>query len=224
MALILYADDEERYREMITLFLESGGHQVLAAANGREALDIFNSRPDIRLVILDAMMPVMDGWKTLKAIRSVSPVPILMLTALDDAAHEIKGLQEGADDYIQKPFKSKIFLARVQAALRRAGETGHEILEAEMIRIDIATQTVFADSHPTEMTPREFDLLVFLVRNPDIVLSRERILDRVWGFDYEGDPRTVDTHIKSLRAKLGKAGDYIKTNRGTGYSFRTEAP
>jgi len=221
LALILYADDEEKYRKMISLFLESDGHNVLTASNGRVALDIFNSRPDIKLVILDVMMPVMDGWKTLKAIRSISPVPVLMLTALNDAVHEVKGLQEGADDYIQKPFTGKVFLARVQAALRKNAQSEPEVLQSTTIRIDLTAHTILADSRPIEATPREFDLLAFLVRNPDIVLSRERILDRVWGFDYDGDPRTVDTHIKSLRAKLGKAGECIRTIRGMGYSFRT---
>jgi two-component system, OmpR family, response regulator ResD len=222
MALILYADDEERYRRMIALFLKSDGHSVITAENGREAFDIFGSRPDISLVILDAMMPVMDGWKTLKAIRAVSPVPVLMLTALNDAEHEVQGLQSGADDYIQKPFKSRVFLARVQAALRKTGEAGGETIHAGLLTIDTAARTVRVGSDPVGTAPKEFELLSFFARNPDIVLSRERILDRVWGFDYEGDPRTVDTHVKSLRAKLGASGDCIVTSRGSGYRFSPE--
>jgi len=222
MALILYADDEEQYRKMIKLFLESDGHHVLTAANGQEALKLFTNNPDICLVILDVMMPVMDGWATLKEIRAISPVPVLLLTALGDVTHEVRGLREGADDYIQKPFRSKVFLARVQAALRKTSSNEQEELVQGTLHIDIATRSVFSDLLSVEITPREFDLLVFLMRNPNIVFSRERILDRVWGFSYEGDQRTVDTHIKSLRSKLGTAAQYIRTYRGIGYSFKVD--
>lgn len=226
MALILYADDEKRYRDMVTLFLEGDGHRVIPADNGLEAVETLKSRPDVDLVILDVMMPLLDGWGALAEIRGFSTVKVLMLTALGDTDSEVRGLREGADDYIQKPFKGRVFIARVQAALRGSGSRKGSVVSAGGVLVDRSSRQASreATGEAIELAPREFDLLAHLAENRGLVLSRERLIDAVWGADFEGDWRTVDTHIKNLRAKLGAGGELIETRRGAGYVLKDGKP
>lgn len=217
---ILYADDEPKYLRLVKLFLEREGYEVLTAEDGRAALELLGRRPDTGLVILDVMMPAMDGYAACRAIRSFSPVPILMLTALGDEAHEIVGIEAGADDYLPKPFSRDRLRARVRALLRRSRIEEPERLAVGDLVLDTRTREVWADGREATLSFREFELLRFLLRNKEAVCARERILDQVWGYLYEGDPRTLDTHVKSLRQKLGAAGSRIVTCRGVGYAFK----
>lgn len=217
---IIYADDEASFRRLVTMFLEREGYTVYTAVNGSQTLEVLSRHPDTALVILDVMMPKMDGWLTCRAIREFSDIPILMLTALGDERSEVRGLTRGADDYISKPFTNKLLVTRVKALLRRARSGSSKRIAAAGLELDEAAREVLAAGHRVALTPKEFELLRYLALNRGIVLSREQILDRVWGYWYEGDPRTVDTHIKSLRAKLGPVGSAIMTVRGSGYSFR----
>ncbi len=216
---ILYADDEPKYLRLVRLFLEGAGYEVATAGDGLAALETLGKRPDIDLVILDVLMPRMDGYAACKAIRAFSKVPILMLTALGDEAHEIRGMDGGADDYLGKPFSRDLLCARVRALLRRsrAEEAGH--LSGGGITLDLARREVLSAGKPVALGLREFELLRLLMASAGAVCPRQRILDRVWGWGYEGDPRTLDTHIKSLRQKLGEEGRRIVTCRGVGYSF-----
>jgi two-component system response regulator ResD len=217
---ILYADDERTFRNLVTLFLEREGFTVHTAENGTKALALLGKHPEIALVILDVMMPEMDGWQTCRAIREFSEVPILMLTALRDEENEVRGLNRGADDYVSKPFSGKLLVTRVKALLRRARGTSRARVSASGLELDEGARTVTVGRRTIALTPKEFELLRYLLLNAGTVLSRAQILERVWGYFYDGDPRTVDTHVKSLRAKLGPVSSAITTVRGSGYAFR----
>ncbi|MCX7843567.1 MAG: response regulator transcription factor [Clostridia bacterium] len=219
---ILIADDEERIRRLITDFLKLEGFEVVEAADGRAAFDIFISDQKLDMVILDVMMPEMDGWTVCSKIRKMSHVPIIMLTARSEPSDEIYGFGLGADEYITKPFNPMILLARVQALLRRSGSSKEDVRIFESLRIDQAGHAVYVDDEEVELSPKEFELLMFMANNEGIALTRDQILNSVWDYDYFGDVRTVDTHIKKLRLKLGKAGDYIQTIRGHGYKFEVK--
>ena len=199
---ILYADDEPKYLRLVRLFLEGEDYELLAAPDGKAALEALGKRPDVGLVILDVMMPSMDGYAACRAIRSFSKVPILMLTALGDEAHEIRGIDGGADDYLPKPFSRDLLRSRVRALLRRSRAESPELLEGGGIRIDLAKRSVEAGGEAVALSFREFELLAHLMRNKGAVCPRDRIIDQVWGYGYDGDLRTLDTHVKSLRKKL----------------------
>jgi DNA-binding response OmpR family regulator len=219
MEKILYAEDEAGFRRLVTMFLEKEHFQVITAEDGKQALELLGRHPDTALVILDVMMPKMDGIETCRAIRAFSTVPILMLTALGAEQNEVSGLSKGADDYIAKPFGERILVTRVKALLRRAAVRDKPRISYRGIVLEEASRRVTVTGVKVELTLKEFELLRFLLQNRDIVLDRAQILNRVWGYLYEGDPRTLDTHIKSLRDKLGPAGSMIKTHRSLGYSI-----
>ena len=215
---ILVVDDESRMRKLVADFLTREGFRVLEAGDGLEALDIFYEEKDIALVILDVMMPKMDGWQTCREIRKNSKTPIIMLTARSDERDELQGFDLGVDEYISKPFSPKILVARVEAILRRtSGYSSDDILSVAGIEIDKAAHMVKLDGRPIELSFKEFELLTYFVENKGIALSREKILNHVWNYDYFGDARTIDTHVKKLRSKLGDKGDCIKTIWGMGY-------
>ena len=218
---ILVVDDEERMRRLVKDFLAKKGYAVIEASNGREALDLFYKDNSIDLVILDVMMRVMDGWATLREIRETSKIPIIMLTAKAEEHDELLGFELGVDEYITKPFSPKILVARVEALLRRFGSIGeeNEKLSYGGIVLDKNAHSVLVDSSEIELSYKEFELLSYFMENKGLALSRDRILDSVWNYDYFGDARTVDTHVKKLRAKLGDKGDLIKTIWGMGYKF-----
>lgn len=216
---ILVVDDEERMRKLLQDFLKMKDFEVLLAADGEEAIDIFFQKKDIALVILDVMMPKMDGWEVLKTIREHSKVPVIMLTARSEESDELKGFDYGADEYISKPFSPKILVARVEALLRRTGVKKEEVLEVGGIRMDESAHRVTVDGKEIELSFKEYELLQYFIENKGIALSREKILNNVWNYDYFGDARTIDTHVKKLRAKLENRGDYIKTVWGMGYKF-----
>ncbi len=217
---ILIADDEIRMRRVIADYLAIKGYKTVEAANGTEAVLLFQSTP-IDLILLDVMMPQMDGWEACRIIRQKSTVPIIMLTARGEEDDELQGFSLGADEYIAKPFSLKILLARIEAVLRRGqADTAPAVVSpADDLRVDTVGREVFVKGEKVELTYTEFELLTFLMQNAGIALSRDKILDNVWRYDYYGDARTVDTHIKKLRAKLNGCGDYIKTIRGIGYKF-----
>ena len=219
---ILVVDDEERMRKLLQDFLKMKDYEVLLAGDGEEAIDIFFQKKDIALVILDVMMPKMDGWEVLKTIREHSKVPVIMLTARSEESDELKGFDYGADEYISKPFSPKILVARVEAILRRSGQDREENLSAGGIVIDKSAHQVSIDDTPIDLSYKEFELLSYFLENKGIALSREKILNHVWNYDYFGDARTIDTHVKKLRAKMGKKGEYIKTIWGMGYKFDIE--
>ncbi len=217
---VLVVDDESRMRKLVRDFLEREGYRVLEAENGEKAVDIFFDEKDIALVILDVMMPKMDGWQVLKEIRQFSKVPIIMLTARADERDELLGFDLGVDEYIAKPFSPKILVARVNAVLRRSGKGEKaEVLDKGGIRIDKSAHQVTIDGRPIDLSFKEFELLTYFVENAGIALSREKILNAVWNYDYFGDARTIDTHVKKLRAKMGEKGETIKTIWGMGYKF-----
>jgi len=218
---ILIADDEDRMRKLVGDFLKKQGYLVVEAADGREALEVFSSEPDIDLIILDVMMPVYDGWSVCREIRKTSQVPIIMLTARGEESDELFGFDLGADEYISKPFSLKILAARVHALLRRTENT-KEIKSFGDLVIDKPGRQVYLAGNRIELSPKEFDLLLYLAENAGIALSREQILSAVWDYDYLGDGRTVDTHIKKIRAKLGNKSDLIQTVRGLGYRFEVK--
>ena len=220
---ILVVDDESRMRKLIRDFLLKSGYEVLEAEDGEKAVDTFMMVKDISLIILDVMMPKMDGWQVCREIRKNSKVPIIMLTAKSSEADELKGFELGVDEYISKPFSPKILVARVEAVLRRSNAmTPDEILYAGDIVIDKSAHQVTVDGKVIELSYKEFELLTYFVENQGIALSREKILNNVWNYDYFGDARTIDTHVKKLRSKLGeKGGEYIKTIWGMGYKFET---
>lgn len=220
---VLVVDDESRMRKLVKDFLIKQGYSVLEATNGEEALDLFVSDKDISLIILDVMMPRMDGWETCKEIRALSQVPIIMLTAKTDERDELLGFELGVDEYISKPFSPKILVARVEAILRRtSGIVQEELLVAGKIELDISAHTVKVKGDNIDLSYKEFELLNYFVVNQGVALSREKILNNVWNYDYFGDARTIDTHVKKLRNKLGECGNYIKTIWGMGYKFNVE--
>lgn len=216
---ILLVDDEPRLRKMVKDFLKRADYDVVEAENGKQAVEIFFSDTRIDLIILDVMMPEMNGWEVCRTIRKESTVPIIMLTAKGGESDELQGFDLGADEYISKPFSNKILVARVGAILRRSGEADSEELGAGGIRIDKIAHQVFVDNREIELSFKEFELLCYFIENKGVALSRERILNNVWNYDYYGDARTIDTHVKKLRSKLGEKGDYIVTIRGMGYKF-----
>ena len=217
---ILVVDDESRMRKLVKDFLVREGYTVLEAGDGMEAMDIFYEDRDIALVILDVMMPKMDGWQVCREIRESSKVPIIMLTARSEERDELQGFELGVDEYISKPFSPKILVARVNAILRRTmGNTGGDVIEAGGIRMDKAAHIVEIDGKQIELSYKEFELLSYFMENTGIALSREKILNNVWNYDYFGDARTIDTHVKKLRSKLGDKGEYIRTIWGMGYKF-----
>lgn len=220
---ILVIDDESRMRKLVRDFLTKKGYEVLEAANGEEAMEIFYEDKDIDLLILDVMMPKMDGWEVLKTIRLHSKVPIIMLTARGEERDELQGFDLGVDEYISKPFSPKILVARVEAILRRSNHVVGEVMNVGGIEINKAAHQVTIDGKPIELSYKEFELLTYFVENQGIALSREKILNNVWNYDYFGDARTIDTHVKKLRSKLGEKGDYIKTIWGMGYKFEVGA-
>lgn len=219
---ILVVDDEERMQKLLKDFLKMKDYEVLLAGNGEEAIDLFFKEKSIALIILDVMMPKMDGWTALKTIREHSKVPVIMLTARSEENDELKGFDYGADEYISKPFSPKILVARVEALLRRSGVQKEDIMEVGGIVIDEAAHSVTVDGKPVELSFKEYELLQYFVENKGIALSREKILNNVWNYDYFGDARTIDTHVKKLRAKLMDKGEYIKTVWGMGYKFEVE--
>ena len=220
---ILVVDDESRMRKLVKDFLTKKNFQVLEAGNGEEAMDIFYEEKDIALIILDVMMPKMDGWEVCREIRKNSKVPIIMLTARSDERDELLGFDLGVDEYISKPFSPKILVARVEAILRRTGQSNPEdVLSAGGIVIDKAAHLATVDGNPMELSFKEFELLTYFLENQGSALSREKILNSVWTYDYVGDARTIDTHVKKLRSKMGDKGEYIKTVWGMGYKFEVD--
>lgn len=220
---VLVVDDEDRMRKLLSDFLKIRDFEVVEAADGEQAIDVFFSDKDIALIILDVMMPKMDGWEVLKTIREHSKVPVIMLTARSEETDELKGFEYGADEYISKPFSPKILVARVEAILRRSGMSQDEIVKIGGIEVDKSAHTVRVDDRELELSFKEYELLLYFIENKGIALSREKILNNVWNYDYFGDARTIDTHVKKLRAKLGDKGEYIKTVWGMGYKFDPEA-
>lgn len=220
---VMVVDDESRMRKLVKDFLVKKNFEVLEAENGSEAIDIFFAKKDIALIILDVMMPKMDGWEVCRQIRAYSKVPIIMLTARSDEKDELLGFELGVDEYISKPFSPKILVARVEAILRRTNAiSAEDILKAGGIEIDKAAHQVTVDEKQIELSFKEFELLVYFMENQGLALSREKILNSVWNYDYFGDARTIDTHVKKLRSKLGEKGNYIKTIWGMGYKFEVE--
>ena len=217
---ILVVDDESRMRKLVKDFLVKKEFEVLEAGNGEEAIEIFFGEKEISLLILDVMMPKMDGWQVCREIRKHSKVPIIMLTAKGDERDELLGFELGVDEYIAKPFSPKILVARVEALLRRANVlNAAEQMETGGIVIDKAAHRVIIDDKDIDLSFKEFELLTYFVENQGIALSREKILNNVWNYDYFGDARTIDTHVKKLRSKMGEKGEYIKTIWGMGYKF-----
>ena len=219
---ILVVDDEARMIKLVKDFLSVKGYKVVEAADGEEAISLFMEQKDIKLILLDVMMPKMDGFETLKLIRQYSDLPVIMLTARSEERDELQGFNLGVDEYITKPFSPKILVARVEAILRRSGQDREEKLSAGGIVIDKSAHQVSIDDTPVDLSYKEFELLSYFLENKGIALSREKILNHVWNYDYFGDARTIDTHVKKLRAKMGKKGEYIKTIWGMGYKFDIE--
>ena len=220
---ILVVDDESRMRKLVRDFLEREGFCVLEASDGIEAMEYFYQDKDIALLILDVMMPNMDGWQVCREVRQTSKVPIIMLTARSEERDELQGFELGVDEYISKPFSPKILVARVTAILRRVNALdAGQVIDAGGISIDKAAHQVKIDGKEIELSYKEFELLTYFVENQGIALSREKILNNVWNYDYFGDARTIDTHVKKLRSKLGGKGNYIKTIWGMGYKFEVE--
>ena len=216
---ILVVDDEPRMRKLVKDFLTVKDFQVVEAGDGEEAIDIFFEQKDIALILLDVMMPKMDGWEVLKTIRKYSQVPILMLTARGEEQDELQGFKLGVDEYISKPFSPKILVARVEAILRRSSPGAKDVIDVGGIHIDKTAHQVEIDGKPVDLSYKEFELMTYFAENQGIALSREKILNNVWNYDYFGDARTIDTHVKKLRSKMGSKGEYIKTIWGMGYKF-----
>ena len=220
---ILVVDDEIRMRKLIKDFLVAKGYSILEAEDGEKALEVFEENKNkINLVLLDVMMPKLDGWSVLRQIRQESKVPIIMLTARGEEQDELFGFELGVDEYISKPFSPKILVARVEAILKRTAPVSKEVKDYGGVEIDKEGRTVKVDGKLIELSLREYELLTYLVENKDIALSRDKILNNVWNYDYYGDSRTIDSHIKKIRHKLGKKGKYIKTIRGVGYKFEVK--
>ncbi|MBR4812963.1 MAG: response regulator transcription factor [Lachnospiraceae bacterium] len=219
---VLVVDDEARMRKLVCDFLQKKGYKYLEAEDGEQAVDRFFERKDIDLVILDVMMPKMDGWAVCKEIRQYSKVPIIMLTARSEERDELLGFKLGVDEYISKPFSPKILMARIDAILRRTGQE-EEAISVGGIVIDKKAHLVTIDDKQVELSVKEFELLNYFMENRGVALSREKILNNVWNYDYYGDARTIDTHVKKLRSKMGEKGDFIKTIWGMGYKFEPDA-
>ena len=220
---VLMVDDEARMRKLVKDFLAIKGYKVIEAEDGEQAVDIFFKEKDIGLVILDVMMPKMDGWEVCRTLRRYSQVPIIMLTARSEERDELLGFELGVDEYISKPFSPKILVARIEAILRRGTAGTGEILEAAGIRVDKDAHEASVDGQPVDLGNKEFELLTYFMENQGMALSREKILNNVWNYDYFGDARTIDTHVKKLRSKLGEKGEFIKTIWGMGYKFEVNA-
>lgn len=220
---IMVVDDESRMRKLVKDFLVRKNYDVIEAENGEQAIDIFFSKKDIALIILDVMMPKLDGWGVCREVRQYSKVPIIMLTAKSDEKDELQGFELGVDEYISKPFSPKILVARVEAVLRRTTVTEDETIDVGGIVLDKAAHQVKIDGAEVELSFKEFELLSYFVANQGVALSREKILNNVWNYDYYGDARTIDTHVKKLRSKMGPKGDFIKTIWGLGYKFEVDA-
>lgn len=220
---ILIVDDESRMRKLIKDFLVVKGYNILEAEDGEKALQIFEeNQSKIDLILLDVMMPKLDGWSVLRQIRQISKVPIIMLTARGEEQDELFGFELGVDEYISKPFSPKILVARVEAILKRTEKDTSKVKDYGGIEIDKEGRTITVDGKILELSLREYELLIYLVENENIALSRDKILNNVWNYDYYGDSRTIDSHIKKIRHKLGKKGKYIKTMRGVGYKFEVK--
>ncbi|MBR3002765.1 MAG: response regulator transcription factor [Clostridia bacterium] len=220
---ILVVDDEQRMRKLIKDFLSSKGFNIIEAEDGEKALEVFQENKNkINLILLDVMMPKLDGWSVLRQIRQESKVPIVMLTARGEEQDELFGFELGVDEYISKPFSPKILVARVEAILKRTIKEEDKTVDYGGIEIDKNGRTVKVDGKALELSLREYELLIYLVDNENIALSRDKILNNVWNYDYYGDSRTIDSHIKKIRHKLGKRGKYIKTIRGIGYKFEVK--
>lgn len=219
---ILVVDDESRMRKLVKDFLVRNNFEVIEAEDGEQALDIFFSNKGIALIILDIMMPKVDGWQVCREIRQYSDVPIIMLTAKGDEKDELLGFELGVDEYISKPFSPKILVARVEAVLRRTAGLDDEVIEIGGIILDKAAHQIKIDGVPIDLSFKEFELLTYFVMNKGVALSREKILNNVWNYDYFGDARTIDTHVKKLRSKMGDKGRYIKTIWGLGYKFEVD--
>ena len=217
---ILIVDDETRMRKLIKDFLVKSDYKTLEAGDGEEAIDVFEENKDkINLILLDVMMPKLDGWSVLRKIRSESKVPVIMLTARGEEQDELFGFELGVDEYISKPFSPKILVARIEAILKRINGEKEKVRDYDGIVIDDQGRTVTVDGKPVDLSLREYELLKYLLDNEKIALSRDKILNNVWNYDYYGDSRTIDSHIKKIRQKLGKKGNYIETIRGVGYKF-----
>lgn len=223
-AIILVVDDEERMRSLIRDFLVRERYTVLEASNGEEALEKFFDTKDISLILLDVMMPKLDGWQVLAEIRRYSKVPVIMLTALGDDRDEIKGFELDADEYVTKPFSPRVLMARVAAILRRQEESSAAPLVMGGLKLDRVARQLTVDGKPVDLSLKEYELMQYFLENPGVALSRESILNHVWNYNYYGDARTIDTHVKKLRSKLGAYGDRIKTLWGIGYKLEAEAP
>lgn len=223
MSKIILADDEVRWRMLVRDFLEQEGYSVLEASDGAEAVTLLRSNPDTALVILDIMMPIINGLEACKIIRGFSQVPILMVTAREDEETEISGIHNGADQFVSKPIRMRAFMERVKSLMRR-GEQSQDVLRFDELEIDPASGDVRVRGETVALTPKEFDLLLFLAKKPNVIRSRDQILQAVWNTVYYGDGRTVDTHVKNLRMKLGSCGDYIRTIRSKGYLFAWQQP
>jgi DNA-binding response OmpR family regulator len=219
---VLVVDDESRMRKLVKDFLSKKNFEVLEAENGEQAVDIFFENKEIALLILDVMMPKMDGWQVCREIRQYSKVPIIMLTAKSDEKDELLGFELGVDEYISKPFSPKILVARVEAILRRTNALEDDVVDVGGIVLDKAAHQVKIDGQNIDLSFKEFELLAYFIMNQGVALSRERILNNVWNYDYFGDARTIDTHVKKLRSKMGPKGDLIKTIWGMGYKFEVE--
>lgn len=219
---VLIVDDESRMRKLIRDFLVKKEFKILEAVDGEDALKVFNENNNISLILLDVMMPKLDGWSVLRQIRQKSNVPIIMLTARGEEQDELFGFELGVDEYISKPFSPKILVARVEALLRRTIKEESNLYQIGGIEIDTDGRTVKVDSKLIELSLREYELLKYLIDNKGIALSRDKILNNVWNYDYYGDSRTIDSHIKKIRHKLGKKGKYIETIRGIGYKFEVK--
>ena len=221
---VLVVDDEARMRKLVKDFLQRQDYLVIEAENGEQAVDIFFEEKDIALILLDVMMPKMDGWQVTREIRQFSKVPIIMLTARADERDELLGFELGVDEYISKPFSPKILVARVNAVLRRSGKgDAEDVLDVGGIRVDKSAHQVTVEGKSIDLSFKEFELLQYFIENTGIALSREKILNAVWNYDYFGDARTIDTHVKKLRSKLGEKGEYIRTIWGMGYKFDPNA-
>ena len=221
---ILVVDDESRMRKLVRDFLVKAGYDVLEAGDGEEALDIFFQQKEIALIVLDVMMPKMDGWQVCREVRNYSKVPIIMLTARSDERDELQGFQLGVDEYISKPFSPKILVARIEAILRRTNQHGSDdVISCGGIELDKAAHQVTIDGKLVDLSYKEFELLTYFMENQGIALSREKILNNVWNYDYFGDARTIDTHVKKLRSKMGAKGDLIKTIWGMGYKLSEDS-
>ncbi|MGB8453339.1 MAG: response regulator transcription factor [Anaerocolumna sp.] len=219
---VLVVDDESRMRKLVKDFLSKKNFEVLEAENGEQAVDIYFESKEIALIILDIMMPKMDGWQVCREIRQYSKVPIIMLTAKSDEKDELLGFELGVDEYISKPFSPKILVARVEAILRRSNALEEDVVDVGGIVLDKAAHQVKIDGENIDLSFKEFELLTYFIMNQGVALSRERILNNVWNYDYFGDARTIDTHVKKLRSKMGPKGDFIKTIWGMGYKFEVE--